>query len=250
MTSNGNAWVLTGGLHRGVMKLVGQALRKCGDGGGNRVPCIGICTWGYTRKRHVLVNNGNSTPALYKPVDYIGLDATSQPLDSNHTHFILVDDGTEGKPLRQIGFRNDFIQTIAEERVGGEFACTVCVSQWSIKQCNPSVLDVHAWLHCSSALLLSPCPSFFCIPVSPSVCVFLYPCICFRTYLSVRLCVCLSLFVSVSVCVCLLIGLPVSMAICAHPQTSLRQRRCFSVLLTCFFPSHAIESVRMRLGLH
>ena len=123
MATTSNAWVMTGGFHRGVMKMVGQALKDQTDNQGNRVPVIGFATWGFTRNRHHLVNgsvNSASTTRCYKPVDHFAMDATSLPLDSNHTHFILVDDGTVEQPYRCNDLLKKFRDMLGKETDGGE----------------------------------------------------------------------------------------------------------------------------------
>ena len=55
-------------------------------------------------------------PAVYDIEDLSAVDKTGvSPLDSNHTHFILVDDGTHNKAGREIDFRADIEQFIAKE---------------------------------------------------------------------------------------------------------------------------------------
>jgi hypothetical protein len=97
MTTQSNAWVTTGGQFRGVMKMVGQTLRDVYDDQRNRVPCIGFCQWGFIRdtKDLVNINRKDGENATYHALDRT--DETCISLDPNHTHFIIVDDGTEGK---------------------------------------------------------------------------------------------------------------------------------------------------------
>lgn len=124
MTTNTYAWVLTGGLHRGVAKLVGQALRKTDRDERNRVPCIGVASWSYTRNRQALVTGSNFRTVRYKKFEHFALDATSQSLDSNHTHFILVDDGTEGKQYGETDLLSRLKRLVGQETSGGQlFAC-------------------------------------------------------------------------------------------------------------------------------
>ena len=77
---------------------------------GGNVPLIGVATWGAISNRGVLsvpsgrVNPGYITKA---PVQY-QLAGTSSELESNHTHFVLVDDGSEGVFGREIDLRGGF----------------------------------------------------------------------------------------------------------------------------------------------
>ena len=57
MTTKSNAWATTGGQYRGVLKMVGQALRNIYDDEGYRVPCIGFCQWGFMRVKEELLSN-------------------------------------------------------------------------------------------------------------------------------------------------------------------------------------------------
>lgn len=94
MAATSGAWVVTGGKHRGVMKLVGQALqnRVAGDDKVlRRLPCIGICTWGKVFKGETLKDGKK-----YDPSEAVGTSDTGlTALDPNHTHFLMVDDGTK-----------------------------------------------------------------------------------------------------------------------------------------------------------
>eukprot|EP00794_Sanderia_malayensis_P009475 gene9475-10465_t len=97
-----DAWVITGGTNTGVMKQVGRALQgtptrnrvsPSGEGHGS-VPCIGIAPWGNVEHREKLCQESEST------INYHMLHRKGRKgayLDNNHTHFLLVDDGTVGK---------------------------------------------------------------------------------------------------------------------------------------------------------
>jgi transient receptor potential cation channel subfamily M protein 2 len=113
MTTKSNAWVTTGGQWRGVMKLVGQALRDCYDDEGNHVPCIGFCQWGFIRNKEELVTNGMKT-VKYKFMDSGPDMKSSVALDPNHTHFIMVDDGTEGQEYGEYTLYNDIKEALGK----------------------------------------------------------------------------------------------------------------------------------------
>eukprot|EP00292_Cryptomonas_paramecium_P011106 CAMPEP_0113701736 /NCGR_PEP_ID=MMETSP0038_2-20120614/24757_1 /TAXON_ID=2898 /ORGANISM="Cryptomonas paramecium" /LENGTH=324 /DNA_ID=CAMNT_0000625695 /DNA_START=331 /DNA_END=1302 /DNA_ORIENTATION=- /assembly_acc=CAM_ASM_000170 len=106
-----NAWLVTGGSRAGIMKYVGEA--RCRFGG--NIPLIGIATWGTTQQNELLgvdenaVNYGYLTrrPVNYKPAKY-GKQSARPALDNNHSHFILVDDGSEGQFGREIDLRAQF----------------------------------------------------------------------------------------------------------------------------------------------
>ncbi|XP_006876843.1 PREDICTED: transient receptor potential cation channel subfamily M member 2 [Chrysochloris asiatica] len=110
------AWIITGGSHAGVMKQVGEAVRdfslsssyKEGD-----VITIGVATWGTVHNRESLVHPTGGFPAEYV------LDEEGQGnltcLDSNHSHFILVDDGTHGQYGVEIRLRTRLEKFISEQ---------------------------------------------------------------------------------------------------------------------------------------
>ncbi|XP_023594837.1 transient receptor potential cation channel subfamily M member 2 isoform X2 [Trichechus manatus latirostris] len=110
------AWLITGGSHAGVMKQVGEAVRdfnlsssyKEGD-----VITIGVATWGTVHNRESLVHPMGGFPAEYV------LDEEGQGnltcLDSNHSHFILVDDGTHGRYGVEIPLRTRLEKFISEQ---------------------------------------------------------------------------------------------------------------------------------------
>uniref|UniRef100_A0A8D0EZ90 Transient receptor potential cation channel subfamily M member 2 n=1 Tax=Strix occidentalis caurina TaxID=311401 RepID=A0A8D0EZ90_STROC len=110
------AWIITGGSHAGVMKQVGEAVRdfilSCSHKEGEIVT-IGIATWGTVYNRESLIC---SDGCLYI------LDEENQGslscLDSNHSHFILVDDGTHGRYGVEIPLRTSLEKFISEAVVG------------------------------------------------------------------------------------------------------------------------------------
>lgn len=57
---------------------------------------------------------------MYKAQESTGSGA---PLDHNHTHFILVDDGTEGKYGGEIEFRTDLERYISDNCILENSAC-------------------------------------------------------------------------------------------------------------------------------
>lgn len=99
-----NAWVLSGGTNTGVMKLVGEAVREgqflVSDRQKMRrgLKAIGICSWGYTHDAESLINirKGEFRKVRYNP----NIEIKSKcrpPLNPDHTHFLMVDDGFREK---------------------------------------------------------------------------------------------------------------------------------------------------------
>ncbi|CAH1244055.1 TRPM8 [Branchiostoma lanceolatum] len=108
------AWVFTTGLHRGVSKYVGEAIwggANClADSGQPAVNVVGITTWGNVPNRHRLKGQKGigKFPARYR------LHNETAPLDLNHTHFILVDDGT----VETAGWSDVEVRTRLEQHIG------------------------------------------------------------------------------------------------------------------------------------
>ena len=122
MTTMSNAWVLTAGLRGGVNQLVAEALVNSCDDDMYRVPCIGFCTWGSVIEREALEKQ--NTTIEYNVAATFDDTLKCRPLDSNHTHFILVDDGTEDNQQGHIELVNDFKTVLGKEVVGGELITT------------------------------------------------------------------------------------------------------------------------------
>ncbi|KAM4559363.1 transient receptor potential cation channel subfamily M member 2 [Odontesthes bonariensis] len=112
------AWIITGGTHTGVMKHVGQAVRDytLSSSMQGKIVAIGVATWGVIHNRDKLVDPEGCFPAHYL------MDAKSQGkltcLDNNHTHFLLVDDGTNERYGVEIELRSKLEQCISGKRLG------------------------------------------------------------------------------------------------------------------------------------
>uniref|UniRef100_A0A672QGX0 Uncharacterized protein n=1 Tax=Sinocyclocheilus grahami TaxID=75366 RepID=A0A672QGX0_SINGR len=113
------AWILTGGTHAGVMKHVGMAVRdhtlSSGLMEGQNV-VIGVAPWGVIHNRHALVHPEGCFPAYYA-LDEQGQGCLSC-LDNNHTHFLLVDDGTHGHYGVEIELRARLEKLISQQSLG------------------------------------------------------------------------------------------------------------------------------------
>ncbi|XP_059823427.1 transient receptor potential cation channel subfamily M member 2 [Hypanus sabinus] len=115
------AWIITGGSYAGVMKYVGEAVRHCNMTSSHKekqIVAIGIASWGIVHNRESLVDTQGKFPATYY------LDEANQGrltcLDHNHTHFILVDDGTNGRYGVEISLRTHLEKYISKQRIGTE----------------------------------------------------------------------------------------------------------------------------------
>ncbi|XP_061196286.1 transient receptor potential cation channel subfamily M member-like 2 [Saccostrea echinata] len=120
------AWIITGGTRTGVMEFVGDAVKDhiITTGRKNDVVVLGIATWGCVANRHALdgeegLKNG-LFPAVYSKADVMEarlLNPKNVPLDENHSHFLLIDDGSENKFGAEIDFRTKLEKYISEQQV-------------------------------------------------------------------------------------------------------------------------------------
>ncbi|XP_055991943.1 transient receptor potential cation channel subfamily M member 4 [Sorex fumeus] len=113
------AWVVTGGLHTGIGRHVGVAVRdhQMASTGGAKVVAMGVAPWGVVRNRDTLINTKGSFPARYR---WRGDPEDGQQfhLDYNYSAFLLVDDGTHGHMGGETGFRLSFESFVAQQRTG------------------------------------------------------------------------------------------------------------------------------------
>ncbi|KAL3837257.1 hypothetical protein ACJMK2_022625, partial [Sinanodonta woodiana] len=90
-----DAWIITGGTHVGVAKHVGEAVKydrfNCENE--DDIVAIGIAPWGVIHNKELLEKKQRSGPVQYtiddKPKEH------ERFLNPNHSHFILVDNGTQ-----------------------------------------------------------------------------------------------------------------------------------------------------------
>ncbi|XP_058530795.1 transient receptor potential cation channel subfamily M member 4 isoform X1 [Ochotona princeps] len=113
------AWIVTGGLHTGIGRHVGVAVRdhQMASTGGSKVVAMGVAPWGVVRNRDNLTNPKGSFPAKYRwrgdPEDGVEF-----PLDYNYSAFFLVDDGTHGRMGGEDHFRLRFEYYVAQQKTG------------------------------------------------------------------------------------------------------------------------------------
>uniref|UniRef100_A0ABI7YB41 PTPRF interacting protein alpha 3 n=1 Tax=Felis catus TaxID=9685 RepID=A0ABI7YB41_FELCA len=113
------AWIVTGGLHRGIGRHVGVAVRdhQTASTGGTKVVAMGVAPWGVVRNRDILTNPKGSFPARY-PWRGEPDDGVQFPLDYNYSAFFLVDDGTHGRLGGENRFRLRFESYVAQQKTG------------------------------------------------------------------------------------------------------------------------------------
>ncbi|XP_039724439.1 transient receptor potential cation channel subfamily M member 4 isoform X1 [Pteropus medius] len=113
------AWIVTGGLHAGIGRHVGVAVRdhQTASTGGTKVVAMGVAPWGVVQNREALTNPKGSFPASY-PWRGDPEDRVQFPLDYNYSAFFLVDDGTHGRLGGETRFRLRFESYIAQQKTG------------------------------------------------------------------------------------------------------------------------------------
>ncbi|KAJ0015913.1 hypothetical protein NQD34_014203 [Periophthalmus magnuspinnatus] len=113
------AWIMTTGLREGIGRCVGEAVRDHATAASsvstNKVVALGIAPWGLVRNRDQLVNSQGSFPAKYH-VQNTSRDSCY--LDNNYQAFLLVDDGSVGRPGGETGFRAKLEDHISHQRTG------------------------------------------------------------------------------------------------------------------------------------
>ncbi|XP_069052884.1 transient receptor potential cation channel subfamily M member 2 isoform X2 [Lepisosteus oculatus] len=136
------AWIVTGGTHAGVMKHVGKAVRDYSMSTSSKdgqIVAIGIATWGTVHNRQNLIDPEGKFSGYYP------LDETSQGrlscLDINHSHFILVDDGTHGKYGVEIALRSKLEKLISEQPLGNRDGSVTIPAVCVVLEGGPGTLN-------------------------------------------------------------------------------------------------------------
>ncbi|XP_042880237.1 transient receptor potential cation channel subfamily M member-like 2 [Penaeus japonicus] len=128
-----DAWILTGGGHVGVTRSVGHAVNQGQyitkvkrktfsqerDHMVRGIRCIGVVSWGYTKDRDLLVC---PDPSDFPTVKYkVTATKFHEPvsLNGDHTHFLLVDDGSRNHYSGSDDFRTRLEEAIQEEEPKG-----------------------------------------------------------------------------------------------------------------------------------
>ncbi|EHB06264.1 Transient receptor potential cation channel subfamily M member 4 [Heterocephalus glaber] len=114
------AWIVTGGLHTGIGRHVGVAVRdhQMASTGGSKVVAMGVAPWGVVWNRDTLTNAKGSFPAKYRWWRGDPEDGVEFPLDYNYSAFFLVDDGRHGRLGGEDRFRLRFESYVAQQKTG------------------------------------------------------------------------------------------------------------------------------------
>ncbi|XP_038045510.1 transient receptor potential cation channel subfamily M member 1-like [Patiria miniata] len=103
-----DAWIITSGFNAGIPQIVGEAVQASHTRdwitsdkkkfSSSKLKCIGLAPWGYVDGSHQLLtrNGRGSYPAEYK-VNPVVMKGRPVPLNPDHTHFILIDNGLKGE---------------------------------------------------------------------------------------------------------------------------------------------------------
>ena len=94
------------------MKHVGEALQGATA---QQIYCIGIATWGIVNNRKDLTKSKNGETVNYSVNNSYNTFGAS--LDSNHSHFFLVDDGSVNKYGGEIDFRGKLERSICSMNI-------------------------------------------------------------------------------------------------------------------------------------
>ncbi len=121
LSASGAVWFVTGGTNAGVMQYIGQAVNRSNPVG---APVLGVVPWSVLNNKQALRYGPDGEPVRGGFAFYGDPDAYANPncsLDRHHTHFVLVDDGTEGKFQGEISFRAGLESRISKLMAEGQF---------------------------------------------------------------------------------------------------------------------------------
>ncbi|XP_038078290.1 transient receptor potential cation channel subfamily M member 3-like isoform X2 [Patiria miniata] len=121
-----DAWILTGGTNTGVMKHVGKALREHTLRSRHKINAIGVVSWGIVDGNAELEDKRNRPHARVKHYRMTSsLESTGASLDPNHTHFILVDNGTVGNYGVEITLRSNLEKLVSNQKMDSASDCGI-----------------------------------------------------------------------------------------------------------------------------
>uniref|UniRef100_A0A3Q3K162 non-specific serine/threonine protein kinase n=1 Tax=Monopterus albus TaxID=43700 RepID=A0A3Q3K162_MONAL len=113
------AWILTGGVNTGAAKHVGDALKEHCSKSSKKICTIGIAPWGVIENRNDLI--GRDVRHIFSPfsplICPLPCSCKLNVLNSVHSHFLLVDDGTVGKYGAEVQLRRDLEKHINLQRI-------------------------------------------------------------------------------------------------------------------------------------
>ncbi|XP_034018663.1 transient receptor potential cation channel subfamily M member 1-like [Thalassophryne amazonica] len=120
------AWIFTGGVSTGVIRHVGDALKDHSSKSRGKICAIGIPPWGIVENKEDLI--GRDVTRSYQTMSN-HLSKLSV-LNSSHSHFILADNGTNGKYGAEVRLRRQLEKHISLQRINtrlGQGVPVVCL---------------------------------------------------------------------------------------------------------------------------
>uniref|UniRef100_A0A8K9Y187 Transient receptor potential cation channel, subfamily M, member 1a n=1 Tax=Oncorhynchus mykiss TaxID=8022 RepID=A0A8K9Y187_ONCMY len=107
------AWILTGGVSTGVIRHVGDALKDHSSKSRGKVCAIGIAPWGIVENKEDLIGRDVTRPyqAMSNPMSKLSV------LNNSHSHFILADNGTQGKYGAEVRLRRQLEKHISLQKI-------------------------------------------------------------------------------------------------------------------------------------
>ncbi|KAM8866020.1 transient receptor potential cation channel subfamily M member 6 isoform 2-T6 [Synchiropus picturatus] len=107
------AWILTDGINTGVSKYVGEAVKTFGSHDLRKRNTVGITPWGVIDNHTDLIGRD-----VFRPYQPLGNPLSKRAcLNSFHSHFLLVDDGTLGKHGCQQDLRRRLERLIQQQKI-------------------------------------------------------------------------------------------------------------------------------------
>ncbi|KAG8595786.1 hypothetical protein GDO81_001633 [Engystomops pustulosus] len=107
------AWILTEGINTGVSKHVGDALKAHASQHLRKICAIGIPPWGVIENQKDLI--GKDAVCLYQTL--VNPLSKLTTLNSMHSHFIMVDDGTAGKYGNEMKLRKNLEEYLSLQKI-------------------------------------------------------------------------------------------------------------------------------------
>ncbi|XP_070761394.1 transient receptor potential cation channel subfamily M member 1-like [Enoplosus armatus] len=131
------AWIFTGGVSTGVIRHVGDALKDHSSKSRGKVCAIGIAPWGIIENKEDLIGRDVTRPyqTMSNPLSKLSV------LNSSHSHFILADNGTNGKYGAEVRLRRQLEKHIALQKINtrlGQGVPVVCL----ILEGGPNVISI------------------------------------------------------------------------------------------------------------
>nr|CAB3267283.1 transient receptor potential cation channel subfamily M member 1-like [Phallusia mammillata] len=114
------AWIMSFGLNTGVGAIVGNALKEHKARSRGKIISIGVAPWGVVDHREDLV--GSQPISAYQTMD--NPISKGSVLHAAHTHFLLVDNGTEGRYDSELRFRRHLERRLSQQQLMSRHART------------------------------------------------------------------------------------------------------------------------------